>query len=101
MEYLNTISNFLVIPFICFIITFIFSNLLYNREKKCFYPDKGWMNINEYPIPEDIRDFLATDGKEVSHMYMINYNSQGKARFNIYKESYITHWQPLPSPPKE
>lgn len=61
----------------------------------------GWLSIKDHPIPEDMRDFIATDGKNVEYIHSPKWGPHGKVYFESYKETFITHWQPLPDIPKK
>lgn len=57
-----------------------------------------WLKIEDHPLPEDIRDFLAYDGYRVSEAIFPSYNSKGEAMLYSRK---LTHWMPMPEAPKE
>jgi hypothetical protein len=99
MNIVNSISLTIIPGTLIFLILSCYS--FYNKDKIYRYHEKGWMDVNEYKIPEDIKGFLATDGKKVQHIYYPSWGPHGKVIFNSYDKTYVTHWQPLPSPPKE
>lgn len=81
----------------------------YNRLRKAakaihkLYGEKGkqWISVDESPkiFGGDSEDFLAYDGMSV---FEAEYNGE-KGWFDYESQSYtykITHWMPLPAPPK-
>lgn len=72
-----------------------------NKEKKYRFPGTGWLNIKEVPLPEDLKDYIATDGKKVEYKSSIRWAPYGKVYFCEYDKTYITHWQPFPDVPKD
>src|SRR5271169_6447531 len=73
----------------------------FQKQKIYRYPTSDWMNIEHQPIPDDIRGFLATDGKTVEYCYFIKWAPHGKIYFSEYNKTYISHWMPLPDVPKK
>jgi hypothetical protein len=65
------------------------------------YEGKGWLDVNQYPIPDDMRYYLVTDGKEIKNEVYPEYDRNGKPIFNKYSKTFVTHWQPYPDVPKE
>lgn len=59
-----------------------------------------WRPIALSPLPEDIDDYICTDGKRVLHQSYVKYNSKGLPTMG-WRDTLITHWMPLPQPPKE
>lgn len=102
MDYLKIINVASVTIFPCAVIFLLcMSMIYYNKEKIYRYPSNGWMSVNEYIIPEDIRDFLVTDGKTVKTIYSPKWEPHGKVIFNETEKTYVTYWQPFPEPPKQ
>lgn len=97
---LNILSR-IILPGLSII--FITSALFfYTKEKKYCYDTNGWLDIKKYPIPEDIGDFFATDGKEVKHFYTPRWGPHGEVLFSDYsKKSYVKYWLPMPSIPSK
>ena len=102
MEILNkaidiiwTISSILILP------TLMLSIIYFLKEPKIRYPDKGWMDIKSHPIPDNIKDYIATDGKTVSTKYGIEWGPHGEIIFCKYDKTYLKYWQPLPEPPRK
>ena len=50
----------------------------YKRKKVYRFPSTEWLKVSEHPIPEEIGEFIATDGQLVSAEYKVKYNSHGK-----------------------
>lgn len=100
IENINIIFRALLIPSFtfCFLFTGIY---FYQKEKIYRYPSNDWLDIKKYPIPKDIRGFIATDGKKVEYLFFIKWGPYGEIFFDYNKETYITHWQPLPDLPKQ
>lgn len=97
MEYLSYIISGLF----CGSLLIVYDIFFKKKQKIYRYPSAGWMDINKFPLPEDIKDYLATDGKDICHFYMPKYDSNGKTYFCSYDKTYITHWQPLPEAPNK
>lgn len=55
-----------------------------------------WIPVTEL-WPEEMEMVLVTDGKNVECSFCVN--NDGKKCFYIQRN--ITHWMPLPEPPKE
>lgn len=73
----------------------------FQKERIYRYPASNWMRLEDHPIPEDIRGFIATDGQTVDYKYTLNWAPHGKIYFSEYNKTYITHWMPLPDAPKK
>lgn len=73
----------------------------FQKEKIYRYTGNGWLDVKEYPIPDDARNFIVTDGKNVDCQYSIKWSPHGKIYFSEYQKTFVTHWQPLPDVPKE
>lgn len=65
--------------------------------------DNQWIDINKYPIPDALEQeilihiptyFLPVN---TTNTQMLHYNKEGKM---VYMNNVITHWLPLPEPPK-
>lgn len=99
-EIINSVFGCLIIPSLtfCFLFTGIY---FYKKEKIYRYTTTDWLEIKKYPIPKDIRGFIATDGKKVEHIHSITWGPYGEVIFNKYDETYLTHWMPLPDVPKK
>lgn len=83
------------------LIGIIIASVHYIHKDKIYRSNStGWLSVKEYPIPEDIRDFLATDGNKVVCLYKPKWGPHGKVHFGEYDKTHITHWQPLPDVPK-
>lgn len=63
-------------------------------------PTDKWLDVNEHPIPDNLNWFLATDGEKVCHIYQPGYNKLGKV-IMTYERTVVTHWMPMPLPPKK
>lgn len=98
MEIIKTIANVLWMPIIMFFLMF---GIIYFQKERIYrsFPS-GWLDIKKYPIPEDIKYFIATDGNTVEYIYGLSWGPYGEVIFDKYKKTYITHWQPLPDLPK-
>lgn len=81
---------------------FLFSLYIYFLTKPRIYryPAKGWIDIKSNPIPDDATDILITDGKDVRHVYTVEWGSNGKVIMSCYNKTFVTHWQPMPEAPK-
>lgn len=92
------------VPVICVLLMMLIYYLCFYfiyKKKIYVYPAQGWLDINEHYLPDDIERFLATDGKDVSEKYSFECDRRGKVYYSKYSQTYITHWQPLPLPPKK
>lgn len=93
----------LPVTFICLsIFIFALGYQKYYLNKQGYYrcSTTGWLSVKDHPIPEDIRGFIATDGNKVEYIYGLEWGPYGKVFMNKYEKTFITHWQPLPEPPK-
>lgn len=76
-------------------------------KKPCvhMYANQEWYDINEksMPLENERAKFLITDGCEVreTFAFLIKYNRFGKPVFLEDKNKLITHWSPMPAPPKK
>jgi Protein of unknown function (DUF551) len=75
--------------------------LFLQKDRIYRQPSVGWLDVKTHKIPEDIKGFLATDGKKVDSKYQPEWGPNGEAIFNRYEKTYVTHWQPFPEPPKK
>lgn len=74
-------------------------------------PDVGeWISLEKQPIPmvDGISSLyfgmkiLVTDGRCVEYSYAPTYNEKGELIMERYgNRNPITHWRPMPKPPKE
>lgn len=103
MDTLNDISKFLwtALPIVLTPLIAAICIYLFQKEKVYRYPATGWMDVKTYPIPEDIRNFIATDGKEVDVIYAPSWGPHGKVLFQKYSNTYVKYWQPLPEAPNK
>ena len=71
---------------------------------------QGWISVGDKRPDPGLRriSVLATDGREVFPIDYVKATVRGKAvdrweylRNRIYRGNEITHWMPLPQPPKE
>lgn len=105
MEIIKNISNvlWLFVP-ACTIFIALTIHIRCKQPKIYRIPSQGWLHIKENPIPIDIKEYIASDGKEVSIKYDIKWGPRGEIYYknNSYSNefSYITHWQPLPDLPE-
>lgn len=97
MELIEMITKTLMPGAVVFLI--LSSITLYNKRKIYMSPSSGWLDIKKYPIPNDIKGYLGTDGKTVDYMYDLSWGPHGEILFNNYDKTYLTHWQALPAPP--
>ena len=100
---IETIIKFLTEAFFpASLVSFLMASAIYifNKDKIYRYKAHGWLDIKKYPIPKDIKAYIATDGKEVEHFSSVTWGPYGEVIFSRYKDKYVTHWQPLPEPPK-
>ncbi len=95
MEVIWTFASILIIP------TLLFGIHYFLKTPVARYPDNGWMKVEEYPLPDDIKEYLGTDGNEVRTMYGINWGPHGKIIFSEYNKTYLKYWQPFPLPPNK
>lgn len=69
------------------------------------YPNQEWFNIDiDYlPLKDDYNTFLITDGNNVdlTKAFLIQCDRFGKPYYNKFNKTYITHWAPIPVPPKK
>lgn len=61
-----------------------------------------WVGVED-ELPKEDKDVLVYNGKDLSVSAIINgYGNQGwHERDDGYDYGYVTHWMPLPQPPKE
>jgi len=57
-----------------------------------------WVDISEIPVPNDLEQFIFTDGEIVKCYSSIRYNKFGQVIFH-YDDKVATHWMALPTPP--
>jgi hypothetical protein len=100
MQTFYSITLCLVPGFAIFTCLLLISHF-YHKDKIYRYPSDKWLEIKEHPIPDDIRGFLATDGKTVDYCYTIKWAPHGKIYFSEYSKTYISHWMPLPDVPEK
>ena len=60
----------------------------------------GWIDICIQPLPELITNCILTDGKEVEFTYLPRYDSTGACIMG-WNSKKVTHWMPMPNPPKD
>lgn len=101
-----TLNNFpeeIIHPLLLMIATFFFLGFIvgsFSKRPKIYrFSATGWLKVKDYPIPEEIKEFIATDGEDVSRERGITYNSKGNPIMG-YDQKIITHWQALPDVPK-
>ena len=91
-------------------ITISFSLMIFamdwsKKPRVHWYPEQQWFDIKEIPLPLefDYSEFFITDGKnvELQRAFLIECDRFGKPYFNKYSKTYITHWTPIPAPPKK
>ena len=99
-EIFKVISECLFIPVLTFFLA-ITAIYFFQKEKIYRYECNTWLDIKSNPIPKDIKGFIATDGKYVDYIYIINWGPYGEIYFNFRKDTYVTYWQPLPDAPKK
>ena len=56
-----------------------------------------WISVKER-LPRTFRSVLTTDGKRVTQTYR---TSNDGTRWAAWAPNQVTHWMPLPAPPKE
>jgi len=98
-QFFNSLSWMLLVYSVAAI---FFSGAVYIFQKDKIYRGfpEGWLDVKTHKIPKDIICFIATDGKKVDIIYQCNWAPYGEIYFNRYKNTYVTHWQPLPDAPK-
>ena len=69
------------------------------KDRVYRYRAQGWLDIKTHPISDDIRGFIATDGKKVDYLYLVEWGPYGEVLFNSYDKTYVKYWQPLPEAP--
>lgn len=83
---------------------FIFATKWSKKPRLHVYKSKEWLEINKNPMPLDSEydEFLITNGEEVKKISArdIEYSRLGKPYFRKYDETLISHWSPMPAPPK-
>ena len=55
----------------------------------------GWISVKDR-LPRELMCVTTTDGSHVRPAYRT-----GNARWSAWGDDKVTHWQPLPEPPKE
>jgi len=99
IETIYTLGICLLPASVCVFLIWAGFHLLW-KEKTYRSPAQGWLDIRVYKIPDDIKEYIATDGKEVSTKYGITWGPHGEIIFSSYDKTYIKFWQPLPEAPK-
>lgn len=64
-------------------------------QKMYYYTDSRWLDVNKYPIPDDIKDFICCDGKKVRFESRLAYNKFGKPIMG-WEDKEILFWMPMP-----
>lgn len=71
-----------------------------------------WISVEDR-LPEENEQVLITDGSDVFYAYKYYYEGwdyqiaedfdgeEGVFSTNAMKEKHVTHWMPLPEPPKQ
>lgn len=103
MEILETISKILYtfIPGALIFFCLSVGIYLFSKDKIYRYPSNEWLDVKKVPIPEGIKEYIATDGKRVSHMYSVDWGPHGQIIFCKYDKTYTTHWMPYPDVPQK
>jgi hypothetical protein len=63
-----------------------------------------WQPWNTFPESENIfftEKYLITDGEKVDSVAYPHYNKNGEMIMSLYNQNKVTHWMPLPNPPKK
>lgn len=69
-----------------------------SNSKEVYVYNPDWLSINNHPITEQMKNYIVCDeDKNVFEVESVSYNSKGKP---IYNNRKITHWIPMPRPPK-
>lgn len=97
----SAVNNLGVTLLIYSFVLLMFSLSIYIFKKEKIYRGypQGWLDIKSNPIPKDIKNFIATDGKTVEVIYMCTWGPYGEIYFNRYDKTFVTHWQLLPDVP--
>src|ERR1700674_1541214 len=96
--------DMILLPFVPVAIIFFCISLGFyflHKEKIYRYPAEGWLSVKDHPIPEDIKNFIATDGKTVTTLYEPKWGPHGGVYFDKYDKTFVKYWRPLPEAPKE
>lgn len=69
-------------------------------------PDIGeWIELrsDHYEYLKNLDDFLITNGEEIEVAHRLVFDVNSRPLYNVYsrKPSFITHWRPMPQPPKK
>lgn len=98
IEIFYTIGKILL-PFAC--IMMIGGGILfYKKDKIYYYSSNEWLSPKDYPIPDDIWRYIATDGEKVKQLYEIDWAPHGEIYFDKQEKTLLKFWMPLPNPPK-
>lgn len=102
------ISGIIFLP----IVNFMMKRFLRPNPKFiAFVPGKdNWICIKKNPLPNDCikkttygflsQEIMITDGIEVQTTTSLRYNEKGNPTLDYGRGDEITHWQPMPLPPK-
>jgi hypothetical protein len=69
------------------------------RKKSPDFDDQ-WLDIETFPIPDDERSYIITDGIVVQGHYAPEYDKHGNVIFWNGRIREATHWMRYPKPPK-
>lgn len=65
--------------------------------------NNGWISVKTQPIPSGCYFLACTDKKDIEILFRVS-EYECLVKHNLYygvDVKDITHWQPLPEPPKE
>lgn len=64
-----------------------------------------WISVKDKPIPKDVHIFILTEHGDIGNVYWNDFFKQFLLEmcgdFTIGVVVIITHWMPLPKPPKK
>lgn len=82
----------------------IFSLDYHKRPHIHMHANGEWKDINQHRLPLINKEdkIFVSDGKDIKLLdgFMLEYDYFGKPFFCKYEKKLITHWAPVPKPPK-
>lgn len=65
-----------------------------------YVPRQQWISVKDR-LPDDEKDVLCYLGDAILRFTTVGYLLDGEWRGDGFPLRYVTHWMPLPEPPKE